>query len=308
MKMIISPAKTLNFISSLPVKENSQPICQKEVAQIHKVLEELSPKELSKKMNISMSLAQLNWERNEDFSLPHTVENARQAIFAYAGTVYENLDAYSLKKEEIEQLQSSLRILSGLYGLLKPLDLIAPYRLEMNVKLLVGKSRNLYDFWKKKITLALKEELHEGELFVKDVFLAGYSLKNLSISVKDGMIEDYTCENFDNRDDNRRLVEDSILKGHKSLPMGEFAIGTNVIAYNVAKKYNIFEKMPILIAEKMGPHFAFGDTCYSHDEESVTYNPDGKAIIARDNECSIKRKTDIKNIRQLVLTFIEIVV
>jgi len=134
----------------------------------------------------------------------------------------------------------------------------------------------------------------EGELFVKDVFLAGYSLKNLSISVKDGMIEDYTCENFDNRDDNRRLVEDSILKGHKSLPMGEFAIGTNVIAYNVAKKYNIFEKMPILIAEKMGPHFAFGDTCYSHDEESVTYNPDGKAIIARDNECSIKRKTDIK--------------
>ncbi|MEB3004625.1 peroxide stress protein YaaA [Capnocytophaga sp. G2] len=166
MKMIISPAKTLNFISSLPVKENSQPIFQKEVAQIHKVLKELSPKELSEKMNISMSLAQLNWERNEDFSLPHTAENARQAIFAYAGTVYENLDAYSLKKEEIEQLQSSLRILSGLYGLLKPLDLIAPYRLEMNVKLLVGKSRNLYDFWKKKITLALKEELHEGELFV----------------------------------------------------------------------------------------------------------------------------------------------
>ena len=90
------------------------------------------------------------------------------------------------------------------------------------------------------------------------------------------------------------MVEDSILKGHKSLPMGEFAIGTNVIAYNVAKKYDIFEKMPILIAEKMGPHFAFGDTCYSHEEDNITYNPDGKAITARDNECSIIRKTDIK--------------
>ena len=134
-----------------------------------------------------------------------------------------------------------------------------------------------------------------GTLFVKDVFLAGYHLKNLCITVKNGMIEDYICENFDTRDDNRRMVEDSILKGHKSLPMGEFAIGTNVVAYNVAKKYDIFEKMPILIAEKMGPHFAFGDTCYSHDEESVSYNPDGKAIIARDNECSIKRKTDIKS-------------
>lgn len=133
-----------------------------------------------------------------------------------------------------------------------------------------------------------------GTLFVKDVFLAGYHLKNLCITVKNGMIEDYICENFDTRDDNRRMVEDSILKGHKSLPMGEFAIGTNVIAYNVAKKYDIFEKMPILIAEKMGPHFAFGDTCYSHEEDNITYNPDGKAITARDNECSIIRKTDIK--------------
>ena len=125
--------------------------------------------------------------------------------------------------------------------------------------------------------------------------MAGYHLKNLCITVKNGMIEDYICENFETREDNRRMVEDSILKGHKSLPMGEFAIGTNVVAYNVAKKYDIFEKMPILIAEKMGPHFAFGDTCYSHDEENVSYNPDGKAIIARDNECSIKRKTDIKS-------------
>ena len=135
----------------------------------------------------------------------------------------------------------------------------------------------------------------EGTLFVKDVFLEGFYLKNLKILVKDGMIEDYICENFKTVEDNKRMVSDAILKGHKTLPMGEFAIGTNIIAYNVAKKYNIFKKMPILIAEKMGPHFAFGDTCYSHEEDNITYNPDGKAIIARDNECSIKRKTDIKN-------------
>ena len=134
----------------------------------------------------------------------------------------------------------------------------------------------------------------EGTLFVKDVFLSGYHLKNLCIKVKDGMIEDYTCENFESEEDNKRIIDDAVLKGHKSLPMGEFAIGTNVIAYNVAKKYDIFEKMPILIAEKMGPHFAFGDTCYSHEEDNITYNPDGKAITARDNECSIIRKTDIK--------------
>ena len=135
----------------------------------------------------------------------------------------------------------------------------------------------------------------EGTLFVKDVFIEGFYLKNLKIKVNDGMIENYICENFENPDDNKRLVEDAILKGHKTLPMGEFAIGTNIIAYNVAKKYNIFKMMPILIAEKMGPHFAFGDTCYSHEEDNITYNPDGKAIVARDNECSIKRKTDIKN-------------
>lgn len=135
----------------------------------------------------------------------------------------------------------------------------------------------------------------EGTLFVKDVFIEGFYLKNLKIKVNDGMIEDYICENFENPEDNKRLVEDAILKGHKTLPMGEFAIGTNIIAYNVAKKYNIFKMMPILIAEKMGPHFAFGDTCYSHEEDNITYNPDGKAIAARDNECSIKRKTDIKN-------------
>ena len=134
----------------------------------------------------------------------------------------------------------------------------------------------------------------EGTLFVKDVFLSGYHLKNLCIKVEDGMIEDYTCENFESEEDNKRIIDDAVLKGHKSLPMGEFAIGTNVIAYNVAKKYDIFEKMPIFIAEKMGPHFAFGDTCYSHEEDNITYNPDGKAITARDNECSIIRKTDIK--------------
>lgn len=133
-----------------------------------------------------------------------------------------------------------------------------------------------------------------GVLFVRDVFIQGTYLNRLKITLEDGMITGYSCCNFENTEDNQRIIEDSILKGHKTLPMGEFAIGTNLFAYQVAKKYNIFKEMPILIAEKMGPHFAFGDTCYSFEEDNMTYNPDGKAIVARDNECSIKRKENEK--------------
>ena len=92
---------------------------------------------------------------------------------------------------------------------------------------------------------------------------------------------------------NKAYIHDNVLYKHPTLPLGEFAIGTNTTAYVTAKKYGIEDKMPILIAEKMGPHFAVGDTCYTYDEDNMTYNPDGKAIVARDNEISIRRKEDI---------------
>ena len=117
--------------------------------------------------------------------------------------------------------------------------------------------------------------------------------KNLEIDFKDGMIADYTCTNFGKEEENRKYVQDNVLMHHESLPMGEFAIGTNTTAYRMAKVYEIADKLPILIAEKMGPHFAVGDTCYTYDEDNMTYNPDGKAIVARENEVSALRKEDV---------------
>lgn len=131
-----------------------------------------------------------------------------------------------------------------------------------------------------------------GLLHVKQVYLEGLNYIDLKIRLKDGMIEDYTCSNFDTEEKNRKYIEEHILFNHPTLPIGEFAIGTNTTAYEVGRRFRIMDKMPILIYEKTGPHFAFGDTCFSWQEELHTYNPDGKEMIAKDNACSILRKTD----------------
>lgn len=133
----------------------------------------------------------------------------------------------------------------------------------------------------------------EGTLHVSKVFLNELEYKDLEIVFKDGMIADYRCGNFVDEEEGRRYMKDNVLFHHDTLPIGEFAIGTNTTAYVVAEKYDIGAKLPILIAEKMGPHFAVGDTCYSHAEDVKVYNPDGKEIIARDNEVSLLRKEDM---------------
>lgn len=131
-----------------------------------------------------------------------------------------------------------------------------------------------------------------GRLHVGEVYIEGLRFENLTFDVEDGMIKDWSCTNFEDPDACRKLVQTMILFGHDTLPMGEFAIGTNTVAYRMAKDYHIFDKLKILIAEKTGPHFAFGDTCYSNSEDRKVYNPDGKEIIARDNEISLLRKTE----------------
>ncbi len=131
-----------------------------------------------------------------------------------------------------------------------------------------------------------------GVLHVTEVFLNGLQYKNLELTFSDGMIRAYTCSNFEEEADNQKYVRDNVLMHHDTLPMGEFAIGTNTTAYCMAKQYNIGAKLPILIAEKCGPHFAVGDTCYSHEEEVVRRNPDGKQIIATENSVSALRKQD----------------
>ena len=134
-----------------------------------------------------------------------------------------------------------------------------------------------------------------GTLHVSEVFLNELGYKDLCLTFEDGMIKDYTCKNFENEEDNQKYVKENVLYNRDTLPIGEFAIGTNTTAYVMAYKYGIVYKLPILIAEKMGPHFAVGDTCYSYCEETIVHNPDGKEIIAKDNECSILRKTDPEN-------------
>ena len=132
-----------------------------------------------------------------------------------------------------------------------------------------------------------------GVLHVTHVFLNELEYKDLSVTFKDGMIAEYDCANFDTPEENKQYIKENVLFHHDTLPMGEFAIGTNTTAYMVARKYGIGAKMPILIAEKTGPHFAVGDTCYSHEEDMVTCNPDGKKIVARDNEVTARyRKED----------------
>ena len=135
MKIVISPAKSLNFEKELPTSKYSEPLFLKESRQVHKVLKQKKPKELSELMSISDKLADLNWERNQNWKTPFTPENARPAIYTFDGDVYTGLDAHSIPLEKLDDLQSRLRILSGLYGLLKPLDLIQAYRLEMGTKL-----------------------------------------------------------------------------------------------------------------------------------------------------------------------------
>ena len=133
----------------------------------------------------------------------------------------------------------------------------------------------------------------EGKLHVSQVYLNELNYKNLELDFADGQITSYTCTNFDSEEENRKYIEDNVLFHHKTLPMGEFAIGTNTTAYVMARRFDIADKLPILIAEKTGPHFAVGDTCYTYDEDNITYNPDGKAIVARDNEISALRSEDI---------------
>ena len=132
-----------------------------------------------------------------------------------------------------------------------------------------------------------------GILHVKKVYLNGLQFRDLKLVFDCGQVIDYTCSNFETEEENRAYIEDNILFHHAKIPMGEFAIGTNTTAYVTAEKYGIADKLPILIAEKMGPHFAVGDTCYSWAEDTPVFNPDGREIIARDNEISALRKEDI---------------
>ena len=166
MKLVLSPAKSLNYESELPTTNFSEGCFLKEAERLNRLLKKKSARSLSKLMKISPALGQLNYERNQEWQLPFTQDNSRQAVYAFSGDVYRGLDAYTIPKNKLDKLQDTVRIISGLYGLLKPMDLVQPYRLEMGTKFPVGKNKNLYEFWKKKVTETLNEELEDNELFL----------------------------------------------------------------------------------------------------------------------------------------------
>ncbi|NRT15422.1 hypothetical protein HNP99_001779 [Flavobacterium sp. 28A] len=194
MKIVISPAKSLNFDKELPTTKYTESLFLKESRQIQKVLKKESPKQLSELMHISDKLADLNWQRNQDWKTPFTTENARPAIYTFDGDVYTGLDAYSIPSNKIDLLQDQLRILSGLYGVLKPLDLIQAYRLEMGTKLPIDEAANLYEFWKKTITNSLNKELEDDELFVNlasNEYFSAVDVKALKVPVITPDFKDY---------------------------------------------------------------------------------------------------------------------
>ena len=194
MKIVISPAKSLNFEKALPTEVFSQPSFLKESKQVHQVLKQKKPAELSDLMDISDKLADLNWQRNQNWKTPFKSTNARPAVYAFDGDVYTGLDAYTIPIDKLDTLQASLRILSGLYGLLKPLDLIQAYRLEMGTKLPIGENKNLYEFWKPTITKALNKELKKGELFINlasNEYFSAVDEKALKVPVITPDFKDY---------------------------------------------------------------------------------------------------------------------
>ena len=161
MIVVISPSKTLDF-SGKSKGEYTIPDFVENSIELLKVLCKLTVSEIAELMDLSEKLAVLNYRRYHDFSIPFTLENSRQAIYAFKGDVYEGLDAEAFTQEDIKYTQSHLRIISGLYGLLRPLDLIQPYRLEMGIKLSNQNYKNLYEYWGNKITVKLNELLKTG--------------------------------------------------------------------------------------------------------------------------------------------------
>lgn len=232
MKLVLSPAKSLDFETKLPTNAYSEPQFLKQSERLNKLLKKKSAKSLSKLMSISDALGQLNYERNQSWELPFTADNARPAVYAFSGDVYRGLDAYTIPKDKVEIMQNKVRILSGLYGLLKPTDLIQPYRLEIGTRMPVGTKKNLYEFWKKDITKALNEELEEDELFLNlasNEYFKAIDKKALKVPVVTANFKD-----FKNGEYKTIMTYAKLARGY----MTRYIIDTNANTLNDIKGFN----------------------------------------------------------------------
>ncbi|MFT6795337.1 MAG: cytoplasmic iron level regulating protein YaaA (DUF328/UPF0246 family) [Maribacter sp.] len=252
MKIVISPAKSLDYKTALPTTQYTEPLFVESAKKLNKVLVKKKPKDLAELMSISDNLAQLNWERNQNFNIPFTKENARPAVYAFNGDVYQGLDAYTIGDDKLNTLQDTLRILSGLYGVLRPLDLMQPYRLEMGTSLAVGKTKNLYEFWKKSITEHLNSELEEDELFVNlasNEYFSAVDKKALKATVISPIFKDW-------KNDKLKIISFYAKKARGS--MVRYIIdsdaktlddirGFNLGEYQFSKEHTLKENEPVFI-------------------------------------------------------------
>ncbi|TGV01227.1 peroxide stress protein YaaA [Flavivirga rizhaonensis] len=232
MKLVLSPAKSLDFESQLPTAIHTEAQFLTQSERLNKLLKKKSAKSLSKLMRISDALGQLNYQRNQDWQLPFSANNARPAVYAFSGDVYRGLDAYNIPEEKIATLQNTVRIISGLYGILKPTDLIQPYRLEMGTKFPVGKNKNLYEFWKKQITNALNEELKDGELFLNlasNEYFKAIDTKALKVPVITANFKD-----FKNGEYKTIMTFAKLARGY----MARYIIDTNAETLDDIKGFN----------------------------------------------------------------------
>lgn len=232
MKIVVSPAKTLDYESKVPTTRATQPKFLEEAELINNKLERKSKKAISELMDISDKLAELNYQRYKEFSTPFTKDNARPAVYAFAGDVYTGLDAYTIPSEKIDLLQDSLRILSGMYGILRPLDLMQPYRLEMGTKLSVDRKKDLHSFWKKTLTESLNNELEDEELFLNLAsveYFNAIDAKHLKVPVIAPVFKDF-------KNGKLKIISFYAKKARGS--MTRFAIDTNLKTLDELKAFD----------------------------------------------------------------------
>jgi uncharacterized protein len=232
MKIILSPAKSLNFEKPLPTNQHTKSVFLTQSKIINQALKEKTPADLSNLMDISDALAQLNWQRNKVWKTPFNIENSRPAIYTFDGDVYTGLDAYTLPLEKLEALQDKVRILSGLYGVLKPLDLMQAYRLEMGTKIGIENSKNLYDFWKPQLTTFLNKELKKNELFINlasNEYSSAVDFKSLKVPVITPEFKDYK--------DGKLKIISFFAKKARGL-MVRYILDTNAETIDDLKKFN----------------------------------------------------------------------
>lgn len=194
MKIVISPAKSLDYESKLPTTRGTQASFLETTAKLNRKLARLSKKEISELMGISEKLADLNYNRFQEFEEHHSKKNARPAMYAFNGDVYTGLDAYTIPAEKLDFVQDNLRILSGFYGILKPLDLMQPYRLEMGTSIGIERNNTLYEVWKEDVTAYLNNELEEDDLFLNlasNEYFKAIDTKKLKVPVISPVFKDF---------------------------------------------------------------------------------------------------------------------